>query len=366
MGRVRQPTGKSELGLRSRWSYRARLLLLLRTVLRACLVFWWVLLRRLWKGPKHPCWSFRKEFVATMLRRGMVAIETLAPEDVRATLPSAPIPVSHRRLVRHDRGSLAGMYAEYLTPRGYEPGGTTILYLHGGGYVAGSPGSHRDLISRLAVAAEARCVALGYRVAPEFPFPAAIEDGEQAYRTLLSQGVPPQRLFLAGDSAGGGLALAVLLRARELGLPMARAAVLLSPWVDLSRQGKSILDNARFDYLTARNLETAAGQYLQGVDPSHPLASPLCADLTGLPPLLIQTGASELFLSENLALAERARACGVEVIHDVADGMVHVFPLFASMVPECEPAIRRMGAFVRELSARGGAAAQTYLWGQSA
>jgi epsilon-lactone hydrolase len=214
-----------------------------------------------------------------------------------------------------------------------------------------SPATHRDLVSRIAVASAARAVALDYRKAPEYPFPAPIDDAEAAYRALIESGTPAEQIFVGGDSAGGGLALALLQRAREHGLPMPKGAVLLSPWVDLECAGESIAENARFDYLPVPGLPWGADNYLQGTDKRHPHASAVYADLTGLPPLLIQTGSAELFLSENQVLAERARAAGLDVTHEIDEGMIHVYQAFATFVPECGRAIERIGAFIRRHAA---------------
>jgi acetyl esterase/lipase len=206
------------------------------------------------------------------------------------------------------------------------------------------------------MASGARAIAVDYRKAPEFPFPAPVDDAEAAYRALLDSGVSPDTVFVGGDSAGGGLTLALLQRIKAAGLPMPRAALLLSPWVDLECGGASIAQNARYDYLPVPGLAWGAEQYLQGTDRRHPQASAVHADLSGLPPLLIQTGSAELFLTENEILAERARASGVAVTHEVEEGMVHVFQAFASFVPEVNAAIERIGAFVRAHAVAGTAA----------
>lgn len=264
----------------------------------------------------------------------------------------APISWRVRLAIRHQRTSHGSNYAEIFTPRSWTPEGPTLLYFPGGGYIAGSPATHRDLVARIAAASGARCISIDYRKAPEYPYPTPVDDGEAAYRTLLASGVPPERIFLGGDSAGGGMALAVLVRAKQHGLPMPRGAVLLSPWVDLTFAGASVQGNARYDYLTPASLGYGAQHYLQGHDASHPDVSPLFADLSGLPPMLIQSGDAELFFSENLLLATKAAEAGVEVIHQIEPGMVHVFQLFASFAPECGPAIARIGAHMRELGSR--------------
>lgn len=314
--------------------------------------FWRVVFRRMFLGRRHPLWSFRKELVAEIGRNTTIKLLNVSPAVLREHLMTAPIPLGVRRSVRHERGRHGAHYAEMFTPRDLAPCAPTLLYFHGGGYIAGSPATHRDLIARIARATGARCICIDYRKAPEFPYPAPIDDGEAAYRALLDSGTPPERIVLAGDSAGGGMALAVMLRAKQQKLPMPRCAVLLSPWVDLTRQGASVMENARYDYLTPESLGYGVAHYLQGHDAAAPEVSPLTADLSGLPPLLVQTGDAELFFSENVAFVARARALGVEVTHQVEPGMVHAFQLFASFAPECGPAIDRIGLYLRALSNR--------------
>jgi acetyl esterase/lipase len=304
--------------------------------------------RRLLKGPRHPGWSFRYELIATTLRVIQQRILRMPMAQLRQHTLTTRVHASLRARVAHERTSFAGMYAEIFMPRDLGEEAPTILYFHGGGYISCSPASHRDLISRIAVESGARCIVVDYRKAPEYPFPAPIDDCEAAYRALVGEGVAPARIFLAGDSAGGGLVLAVLQRVRAAGLPMPAAGVLLSPWVDLSRTGASVEANATYDYLTPAALEFGVRHYLQGQDPLHPLASPVHAELHGLPPLLLLTGSAELFFSENVALAARARAHGVELTHHIQPGMVHVSSLFAGLVPNTGDGLTMIGAFVRE------------------
>lgn len=326
-----------------------RALRILVFVFQAIWAFLAVAFRRLRKGALHPGWPYRTEAILELVRLWNEQGVGHPVQRLRKQLPPSRI---HPRIaagLRHERGELAGRPAEIFIPAGWKDGDPTLLYFHGGGYIVCSPATHRDLVSRIATAAGAKTYAIDYRKAPEHPFPLPIDDCEGAYRQLLSEGVPPGSLFVGGDSAGGGLTLAVLQRARSAGLPLPRGAILLSPWVDLEFTGASLDDNARFDYLPRRGLKWGAELYLGGADPQDPLASPVRAELGGLPPLLIQSGGAELFLSENQALAERARAAGVPVTHEVEAGMVHVFQAFASFLPGCEPAIARLGAFVRGL-----------------
>lgn len=248
--------------------------------------------------------------------------------------------------ITHER--CAGVSVEVHTPRVFRVGDPTLVYLHGGGYVTCSPASHRDLIARVALVSGARCVAPDYRLAPEHPFPAALEDVLGVLRAQRSAATGA--LFLGGDSAGGGLALATMLRLREGGEPMPRAAVLLSPWVDLSLSADELAGQGAHDYLNAQMLVATAPKYAGSHPLSHPLVSPIHADLAGLPPLLIQTGEWELFCEQNRRFAERARAHGVSVRHEIEPGMLHVFPAFAGLLPQGRAALRSLGQFVRSIA----------------
>lgn len=237
--------------------------------------------------------------------------------------------------------------AEWLRP------GTTredviVLYLHGGGYVIGSNRSHRHLAAAIASAAASRALLLDYRLAPEHPFPAAVDDAVAAYRWLLERRVAPSRMAIAGDSAGGGLTVATLVALRDAGLPLPAAGVCISPWVDLTCSAASYTKNAGSDPIVQRSsvVEMAAA-YLHGADPTTPLASPLFADLRGLPPLLIHVGSGELLLDDAEGLAERARAAGVDATVDVWEHMIHVWHWFLPMLDEASAAIEKIGAFVR-------------------
>ena len=224
-----------------------------------------------------------------------------------------------------------------------------IYYLHGGGYVIGSINTHRELISRLSRAAGARALAIDYRLAPENPFPAAVEDATAAYRWLLSTGVDPAQVVIAGDSAGGGLTVATLVALRDAGEPLPAAAVCLSPWVDMEALGESMTTNAEVDPMIQReDVLEGAKAYLGRAEPRTPLAAPLYADPSELPPLLIQVGSSETLLDDSTRLAERAKSAGVDVTLEVWDEMIHVFQFMAAMLPEGQHAIDRIGEFIRQ------------------
>jgi acetyl esterase/lipase len=222
-----------------------------------------------------------------------------------------------------------------------------ILYLHGGAYVLGSPHGCRSLASAIAAETGMRVLLLGYRLAPEHPFPAAVDDARAAYRWLLAQGLAPQQVVVAGDSAGGGLTMALLLALRDEGQPLPAAAICLSPWVDLLADGGSRVGKAKSDYvLTMADLHRSAALYLAGADARMPLASPLYGDFAGLPPLLIQVGSDEILLDDGTRLADKARAAGVDVSLEVWPGMFHVWQMVSIFVPEGRRAIEGIGCFV--------------------
>lgn len=224
-----------------------------------------------------------------------------------------------------------------------------LLYFHGGGFVSGSAHGYRALAAELARAAGLSCVSVEYRLAPEHPFPAGIEDCCAAYRGLLEQGIAPERIAVAGDSAGGGLLLSVLLSLRDAGDPLPAAAVALSPWVDMTCSGESFTTKAAQDpMLTHKGLSVCAGRYLGDHDPRDPIASPVFADLSGLPPLLIQVGSIEVLLSDSIRLAGAAGAAGVAVRLDIWPGMPHDFPAFNFMLEAGRLAIADAGWFVEQ------------------
>ncbi|HTO58747.1 MAG TPA: alpha/beta hydrolase, partial [Pseudomonadales bacterium] len=228
----------------------------------------------------------------------------------------------------------------------------TILYLHGGGYVIGSINTHKELASRLSRAAQARVLLIDYRLAPEHPHPAAVDDALAAYRWLLSKGADPKRTAVAGDSAGGGLTVATLVAIRDAGLPVPATGVCLSPWVDLEGLGDSMTTKSAADPMVQRDgLLKMAAAYLAGKDPRTPLAAPLYANLGGLPPLLIQVGTAETLLDDATRLAERARKAGVNVTLEPWEDMIHVWQAFAPLLPEGQQAIERIGEFVRQHAA---------------
>jgi len=226
---------------------------------------------------------------------------------------------------------------------------TTILWLHGGGYMIGSLTTHRSMIARISAVSGARALAVDYRLAPEHPFPAAVEDATAAYLWLLSEGVDPERLIVGGDSAGGGLTVATLVSLRDADDPLPAAAVCVSPWVDLEGVGASMTTKADADPIVEKDgLLKMAEAYHAETKPRHPLVSPIHADLSGLPPMLVQVGTSETLLDDSTRLTSKAKADGVDVTLEEWDEMIHVWHSFAAMLPEGQQAIDRIGEFVRE------------------
>ena len=240
-------------------------------------------------------------------------------------------------------GSVPG---ESVTVRGAPPAGCAILYLHGGGYCVGSPASHRVITGHLASRCAARVFAAAYRLAPEEPFPGAVDDAVAAYRGLLADGVAPSQIAIAGDSAGGGLAVATALRLRQLGLPQPAALVLFSPWVDLGLGALQPPSSGEVT-LTKPWLAECARVYLAGHPADDPLASPIAADLRGLPPTLIQVGADELLLTDSRRLHAALVAAGVEAELQEYPRRWHVFQLNAGLLADANRALDAAGEFVR-------------------
>ena len=223
-----------------------------------------------------------------------------------------------------------------------------LLYTHGGGYYMGSAEGQRYLVTALSAAIGVRVLNLDYRLAPEHPFPAAVDDAVAAYRWLLDLGLPPERIALAGDSAGGGLVLATLLALKDAGVPQPAATVAISPLTDLAATGESLRTRADVEVVLAPGAVTeAATWYLAGQDPTHPHASPLYGEFSGLCPLLIQVGDAEMLLDDSRRLAERASAAGVDVDLEVWPDMPHVWHAFAGFLPEADTAIARIGQWLR-------------------
>ena len=244
-----------------------------------------------------------------------------------------------------------GVPAEWVVGPGSE-GGPVLLYLHGGGYTAGSIVTHRQLAGWLSKASGARVLVLDYRLAPEHPHPAAVEDAVAAYQWLLARGTSAARIVIGGDSAGGGLTAATLLALRDRGIALPAAGLLLSPWTDLTGSGDSMTSRASIDPMVGGSgLVNMSRAYVPQGDLKAPLASPLFADLKGLPPLLIHVGTHETLFDDSTRFDAAARSVDVDVTFEAWNGQVHVFHMFAWLVPEAKEAIAKIGAFVKERTA---------------
>lgn len=304
---------------------------------------------------QRPAWSWQGRAIAGWFRnlvkpvvarvpftRRIMKFSQLGFDTVTLALPVHPD-------VHIAPADVGGVPGEWVSRGGETIAGRVVLYFHGGGYFFGSPRSHRALTWRLSRTCRARVLALDYRQPPDWHYPAPLEDAVRAYRALLDRGFSPSDIVLAGDSAGGNLALVTLLRLRQLGVPLPACAVLISPWTDLTCSGESITTNADRDPMIPVNaLRFISRAYHGDHDPAEPLISPVHADLTGLPPLFIQVGSTEVLLSDALDLAERAREQGVLCELQVWERMTHVFQALAGWLPEASRAVREIGTFVEE------------------
>jgi monoterpene epsilon-lactone hydrolase len=231
---------------------------------------------------------------------------------------------------------------------GPDTGPGAILYFHGGGYALGSAARSVNLAADIARRTHRPVYTVDYRLAPEHPYPAAVDDADSAYRGLLDDGLPAHAIAIAGESAGGGLAVALLLRLRDQALPLPAAAAVMSPWADLTGTADSLRSRADLDAsLTREALAVRAADYLAGADPRDPYASPARADLSGLPPLLVQVGTAEILLDDALHLAARAARDDVSVTLETFPAAPHVFQGFAAVLDEGSDALDRLGAFIR-------------------
>jgi acetyl esterase/lipase len=244
-------------------------------------------------------------------------------------------------------GKVGGIEGEWVRARKARRD-AVLLYLHGGGYVLGSPKSHRHIAAAIGEASGLSVFAADYRLAPEHPFPAAVDDGVAAYKGLLDSGIAADKLAIAGDSAGGGLTLATLLALRDKKLPMPACAIAISPWADLSQGGEAYRTRAKRDpMITKDGLDGMAAAYLGDTGAKTPLASPAFADFKGLPPLLIQVGSEEALHSDAEAVKARAEEANVEVSFESWAGMIHVWHAFHPILSEGRDAIARIGSYLK-------------------
>ena len=240
----------------------------------------------------------------------------------------------------------AGVPAEWVTPA-HSISEKVMIYLHGGGYVMGSPATHRSLVARLAKACGIRTLSVDYRLAPEHPFPAALEDSLVVYQWIQDQGVSSKNIIIAGDSAGGGLTLATLVSLRDDNLPLPAMALCISPWTDLTLTGESITTCTDIDPYISHDLLKLGTHYVGNHAPQNPLVSPFYADLKGLPPLLIHAGSDEVLLSDTTRLAESARRANVDASVKIWERMWHDFHMWAPYLPEANQALEEIDEFVK-------------------
>jgi acetyl esterase/lipase len=270
-------------------------------------------------------------------------------EELRAGFKALMAQMIVPDTVRTTQTTLTNRPALHVEPAAGSRAGT-ILYFHGGGFVFGSPETALSLTAHLVAKTGFVAYSVDYRLSPEHPFPAAIEDTLSAYRGLLDNGIDPSTIAFAGDSAGGGLAVTTCLAARDAGLPLPAAIVAFSPGLDATRTGESMETKEGIDPIfTRKAVEHTGAMYLAGADPHQPLLSPAVhADLSGFPPMLIQVGTNEILLDDSTRLAARARAVGVDVILDVTADVPHVFQAFAGLLDEADEALDRAALFLTQ------------------
>jgi len=304
--------------------------------------------RRLAGRRASPRWSFAYELGVDYLRGGFAHLGTLEPAEYRRQMETMLLPDPAERAVQISRTTIGGRSVEVSCPKEHAPL-RTILYLHGGSYHYGSPRTHRPICARLAQLARAEVIAVDYRLAPEHPFPAGLEDAIEVYSELISSGrARPGSLVIAGDSAGGGLAGALLLALRERGIDKPAGAAMICPWVNLAAEGGSMVRNAKIDWLNSADIEELARGYA-GDALEDPLVSPTFGiaqgDPTQLPPIFVQVGSWEVLADQAVDFAQRGKAAGVDVTLRVWEDMVHDWHFFASVDRSGRAALEEVAAF---------------------
>ena len=300
--------------------------------------------RLLRRAPLFAGWTFREELIIGLIRERFARQESI--EKSRAKLDKLGNQV--QGLADWEAVEVDGISAVWARPRGGTTrSGAVVLYLHGGAYGVGSDRSHRAMVERMVAASGADILVINYRLAPEHPCPAAIEDVVIAWRWMLAQGIDPARSVFLGDSAGGGLVLTGLMALRDAGAVLPAQGICLSPWTDLTLSGASHTDNAPYDYLGPADISGFARRYAGTLPLDDPRVSPAFGELSGLPPLLIHAGGAEVLLDDARMIAERGAEAGVSVELDIWPGQVHVWHGFARVLPQGQAAIDKVGAVVR-------------------
>lgn len=301
------------------------------------------------QGPLFPGWGFSFETTTRLLKFRAAAVNEL-PLDEQRRLQEVAGDQEAKRMkskVERSKARVGGVEGEWFVPKGKMPT-RVILYLHGGGFIVGSTRTHAEMIMRLAIAAEARIFAPNYRLAPEHPYPAQIEDCRAVYEALLADGVRPENLIVAGDSAGGNLSIVVPLVLREAKIPLPAAIAALSPWVDVARREGSLSAHQVYDWAAPEDFDHWVEYYIGKQDPKQPLISPIYADLKGLPPIRIDVGTAEMLLDQVRDFASRAKDAGLVVDFHELPGMIHNSYLLAGYFPECQAAIADLGAWIKK------------------
>ncbi|CAE6709112.1 MULTISPECIES: alpha/beta hydrolase [Paraburkholderia] len=297
------------------------------------------------------CWYLRKQFRPQTLKPTINVEKARALTAKRAWSPRVPGGWRLRESYGPNDWPLQGEWIERADGASTSGNAPTVLYCHGGGYYFCSPRTHRSLVFGLATRANAPIFSLDYHLAPEHRFPAALDDATAAYRQLIANGTPPESIVIAGDSAGGGLALATVVALRDAGDPLPAGCLLFSPWTDLAAAGATIRTNDGLDPMfSGPAIARAAQVYLGDTPATHPYASPVYADMHGLPPLFIMAGSTEVLLDDSQRVADKARAAGVDCELEVWKKMPHVWPLFTPFIPEGGRALDCAAAFVRRVT----------------
>lgn len=323
---------------------------MLRLIRLFVLTFFATLRKRWARGPARPSWSFSFEATVGYLRRDWEETATWDLVRLREEMGSRPYPQPLSKRVTTKDDPLGGVPARWFIPEGAADD-VAVLFFHGGSYIYGSARTtHADLITRIALAAGLTTIGIDYRLAPEHPYPAQLDDALAAYEALLARGV--KRVLFAGDSAGGNLAIEAQLALRDRGAAQAAAAALISPWSDLTMPGRSFVDNDAFDFGRREELALHAKAYAGEVALDDPRLSPTYAKLEGLRPIYIHAGEAEIPRDDILLLADRLEAAGVEVTRHVAPDMPHNAPMFAAYHPAAQASLEAVGAFLRRQGER--------------
>ena len=303
--------------------------------------------KRIIRGSARKSWGFSWElFIQTQkaVWNKLSEIGTIEFRHAVDALASLPLPKGIFREVENMNGVRVERFTASNTNQ------NIVIYFHGGGYIFGSSPIMANLISGIANSTQSELFAVDYRLAPENPWPAAIDDGYSVYQDLLHNGKNPQNIIFLGDSAGGNLCLMLLLKIKSQNMPYPAGAVTISPWVDLSNTGESFKRNAPYDYVTKAACEIASTQFVNGNDPKSPMISPLYSDVSGLPNLLIQAGECEVLIDQITEFAKKTKEAGVDIKYSVFKDMIHDWHIFPDITKNAEIAFKEIGKFIDEVT----------------